>query len=65
MLAGNGTIEYDFNVTVNVPTGMNYPFGVNATSSEISRALLPLVDRYNLVANNFNGNGTYNVCTMG
>lgn len=57
IVSGNGTIEYDFNVTVNVPTGMNYPFGVNATSSKISQALLPLVDKYNLVTNNYNGNG--------
>ena len=57
IVSGNGTIEYDFNVTVNVPTGMNYPFGVNVTHSELSRALLPLVDKYNLVVNNFNGNG--------
>jgi hypothetical protein len=56
-IAGNGTLEYDFNVTVNVPTGMNYPFGVNVTHSELSRALLPLVDKYNLVVNNYNGNG--------
>jgi len=57
IVSGNGTIEYDFNVTVNVPTGMNYPFGVNVTHSELSRALLPLVDKYNLVVNNYNGNG--------
>lgn len=57
IVSSNGTIEYDFNVTVNVPTGMNYPFGLNATSSKISQALLPLVDKYNLVANNYNGNG--------
>jgi hypothetical protein len=57
IVSGNGTIEYDFNVTVNVPTSMNYPFGVNVTHSELSRALLPLVDKYNLVVNNYNGNG--------
>lgn len=57
IISTNGTIEYDFNITVSVPTSMNYPFGVNATSPQISQALLPLVDKYNLVANNFNGRG--------
>jgi len=57
IVSANGTIEYDFNITVSIPTSMNYPFGVNATSSQVSQALLPLVDKYNLVVNNFNGNG--------
>jgi len=59
--AGNGSIEYDFNVTVSVPTSMNFPFGVNATHAELNLALLPLVDRYNLVTMKYpngNGNGT-------
>jgi hypothetical protein len=59
--AGNGSIEYDFNVTVSVPTSINFPFGVNATHNRLNLALLPLVDRYNLVTMNYpigNGNGT-------
>jgi hypothetical protein len=64
--AGNGSIEYDFNVTVSVPTSMNFPFGVNATHNELNLALLPLVDRYNLVTMNYpngNGNGTTGTTT--
>jgi hypothetical protein len=57
-LTGNSSLEYDFNVTVTVPPNMNCPFGVNANSTEESRALLPLVDRYNLVTNNYIFNGT-------
>jgi hypothetical protein len=60
-LAGNGSIEYDFNVTVSVPTSMNFPFGVNATHTELNHALLPLIDKYDLVTMNYpneNGNGT-------
>jgi len=62
-LTGNDSIEYDFNVTVSVPTSMNFPFGVNATHSELNLALLPLIDKYNLVTQNYatglvNGTGT-------
>ena len=32
---------------------MNYPFGVNATHSELNLALLPLVDKYNLVTHSY------------
>ena len=42
IVSGNGTIEYDFNVTVNVPTGMNYPFGVNVTSFRVKPRIAPL-----------------------
>ena len=63
-LAGNNSIEYDFNVTVSVPTSMNYPFGVNVTHSELNLALSPLVDKYNLVAHSYsNGNVNGNQTT--
>jgi hypothetical protein len=62
IFAGNDSIEYDFNVTVGVPTSMNYPFGMNATHLEINQAMLSLVDKYNLVThaynNELNGNLT-------
>ena len=48
-LAANDSIEYDFNVTVSVPTGFNFPFGANASSLQISTALIPLVGTFNLV----------------
>ncbi len=62
-LTGNDSIEYDFNVTVSVPTSMNFPFGVNATHTELNLALLSLIDKYDLVTQNYangivNGNGT-------
>jgi len=58
IVSDNTTIQYDFNITVNVPTSMNYPFGKNATHEKISQALAPLATKYNLVTNNYNGNGT-------
>lgn len=63
LVSGNGTVQYDFNVTVNVPTSMNFPFGVNATHTELNLALLPLVDKYDLVTNTYatgNANGNVN-----
>jgi hypothetical protein len=58
IVSDNTTIQYDFNITVTVPTSMNYPFGKNATHEKISQALAPLATKYNLVTNNYNGNGT-------
>jgi hypothetical protein len=51
---GNGT-QYDFNVTVNVPTSLNYPWGKNVTHEKLGQALIPLASKYNLVTSNYNG----------
>ncbi len=45
---GNGT-QYTFNVTVGVPTSMNYPWGKNVSHVDVSQALLPYADKYDLV----------------
>ena len=49
---GETDIEYEFNVTVTVPTSMNFPLGEKATPSAISHALMPLLGKYNLLALN-------------
>jgi len=51
---GNGT-QYDFNVTVNVPTSLNYPWGKNVTHEKLGQALIPLASKYNLTTSNYNG----------
>ena len=51
---GNGT-QYDFNVTVNVPTSLNYPWGKNVTHEKLGQALIPLASKYNLATNNYSG----------
>ena len=51
-IVGNDSVEYDFNVTVSVPTSMNYPFGAIVTHLGVSQMLLPLVGKYNLVVYN-------------
>jgi hypothetical protein len=48
---GNGT-QYDFNVTVNAPTSLNYPWGKNVTHDKLGQALIPLATKYNLVTSN-------------
>jgi hypothetical protein len=59
ILSGNTTtIQYDFNITVNVPTSFNYPFGKSASHEKINQALLPLVTKYNLVTNSYHDNET-------
>jgi hypothetical protein len=54
VFAGYDSTEYDFNITVSVPVSMNYPFGANATHQAINQALVPLVDKYNLVTHKYN-----------
>lgn len=51
---GNGT-QYDFNVTVGMPTSFNYPFGKNVSHATLEQALIPLAARYNLVSSNSSG----------
>ena len=51
---GNGT-QYDFNVTVNVSTSLNYPWGKNVTHEKLGQALIPLASKYNLATSNYNG----------
>jgi hypothetical protein len=51
---GNGT-QYDFNVTVNVPTSLNYPWGKNVTHDKLGQAIVPLATKYNLVTRNSSG----------
>jgi hypothetical protein len=48
---GNGT-QYDFNVTVGIPTSLNYPFGKNITHDILGQALMPLATKYNLTTRN-------------
>jgi hypothetical protein len=47
------SIQYDFNVTVNVPTSFNYPFGKNVSHDKIVEAVAPLASKYNLATNNY------------
>lgn len=59
IITGNATYyEYDFNVTVNVPTSMNYPFGKSVTHDRLNQALAPLVSQYNLATQNYSGIAT-------
>ena len=51
---GNGT-QYDFNVTVNTPTSLNYPWGKNVTHDKLDQALIPLSAKYNLVTSSSSG----------
>jgi hypothetical protein len=51
---GNGT-QYDFNVTVNAPTSLNYPWGKNVTHDKLGQALVPLTAKYSLVTSNSSG----------
>ena len=51
---GNGT-QYDFYVTVGVPTSLNYPWGKNVTHEKIGQALIPIATKYNLLTNTYNG----------
>lgn len=53
---GNGT-QYDFNVTVGMPTSLNYPFGKNITHDILGQALMPLATKYDLTTRNI-GNVT-------
>ncbi len=48
----NAAIQYDFNITVTVPTSMNFLFGRNVTHSALNNVLMPLADRYNLQTRN-------------
>ena len=57
-ISDNNVTEYDFNITVTVPTGMNFPFGANATHTAITQALIPLVSKYDRETNNYPGNTT-------
>jgi hypothetical protein len=54
---GNGT-QYDFNVTVSVPTSLNYPWGKNVTHEKLGQALIPIATKYDLVTNSRNGYAT-------
>jgi hypothetical protein len=54
MVSGNATM-YDFSVNVGVPTSLNYPWGENVTHEKLGHALIPLVGKYNLATNNYNG----------
>ena len=47
------SIQYDFNVTVNVATSFNYPFGKNVSHDKIVEAVAPLASKYNLATNNY------------
>ena len=51
---GNGT-QYDFNVSVNVPTSLNYPWGKNVTHEKLGQELIPIPSKYNLVTSNYYG----------
>ncbi|MCL4429230.1 MAG: hypothetical protein M1167_00610 [Chloroflexi bacterium] len=56
IITGNATYyEYDFNVTINVPTSLNYPFGKSVTHEKLSQALAPLVSQYHLATQNSDG----------
>ncbi len=57
LIAGNATYEYDFNVTVGVPTSMNFPWGKTVTHEAIGKTLAPLVDKYSLATRNDLQNG--------
>ncbi|MGD6851351.1 MAG: hypothetical protein ACQCN6_04740 [Candidatus Bathyarchaeia archaeon] len=48
----NGSYVYDFNVTVGVPTSMNFPWGKNVTHDDLNKALMPLIDKYDLATRN-------------
>jgi hypothetical protein len=48
-----GAIQYDFKVKVNVPSSMNFPFGKQASVTAIHRALKPLLDKYDLVTDDY------------
>ncbi len=52
IVIGENATQYDFNVTVTVPTSLNFPLGENATSSAINRALEQLLDKYDLLSLN-------------
>ena len=54
---GNGT-QYDFNVTVSVPSSLNYPWGKNVTHEKLGQTLIPLASKYNLSTSNYNGFAT-------
>ena len=45
--------EYDFQVKVNVPSSMNFPFGKQATVTTINSALKPLLDKYDLITGDY------------
>jgi hypothetical protein len=51
---GNGT-QYDFNVTLNVPTSFNYPFGKNVSHTVLGQALIPIASKFMLVTSNSSG----------
>ncbi len=55
IVSGNSTIQYDFNVTVGVPSSMNYPWGKAVTHEKLSQALAPLVSKYLLATQNSDG----------
>ncbi len=53
IITGNGTYnQYDFNVTVGVPTSVNYPFGREVSHEALNTALTPLIDKYALATRN-------------
>lgn len=58
IISGSGITQYDFNVTVTVPTGMNYPFGVNASTDKIRPLLLPIASKYGLETRMYNATGS-------
>jgi hypothetical protein len=49
----SASVQYDFNVTVNVATSFNYPFGKNVSHDKIVQAVAPLASKYNLATNNY------------
>jgi hypothetical protein len=58
IMSGNATHQYNFNVTVGVPTSMNFPWGKNVTHEALGKALMPLVSEYNLATRTDFQNGT-------
>jgi hypothetical protein len=54
----NTTTQYVFNVTVTVPTGMNCPFGLNATHNALDTAFAPLASTYNLQTRSSSANNS-------
>ena len=64
IFSGNATKQYNFNVTVGVPTSMNFPWGKNVTHEALGKALMPLVSEYNLATRqNFQNGSTITVAS--
>ncbi len=58
IMSGNATHQYNFNVTVGVPTSMNFPLGKNVTHESLDNALMPLVSKFNLATRTEFQNGS-------